>query len=551
MAESVSFSIFLKDFASGGLAKFTSNGKKAFGDVDGAADKTRRKFEGLGTINPFKAATAGIAGYLTASQAINAVKTTAGIWGTENAIRFASGSAKEGAKSLDFLNDESERLGLNQAAMTEGFKTFQGAMMGSKFQAEQVRNMFRQVSTGAAVMNLNADDSKGVFLALGQIMSKGKVQAEELRGQIGERIPGAFQIAARAMDMTTSELDKFMSDGKLTAEEFLPRFAAQMEKEFAGGLETATNSVQSNLNRLDNSVLSLQRDFTTQFLPEIMAVVNGLRTYLIPALKSVFGWIKDGIGWVKEHSEGLSFWVSVIGSAVAAIWTVQKALAAWEAVQWAVNVAMTANPVGLVIAGIAALVAAIVWAWNKIDWFRGGIMGFWEGIKTVFTNFADMAKGVFGGFAKIVEGALSFDKSKIVEGMSQQLNAVAKYGVKIGQAAAKGYNEGVREVNGPAQSVTDTDALGKYYAQKEGDGPLGKGPGGLKLPTADPNSIKAGIAGVQADAKAARNLTVNINKLIENFTIQTTKTADSEAKIKDMVSNALLDAVRDVEYIGG
>ena len=60
-------------------------------------------------------------------------------------------------------------------------------------------------------MHLSAYESEGAFKALEQMLSKGKVSAEELRGQLGERIPGAFQIAARAMGMTTSELDKFMS----------------------------------------------------------------------------------------------------------------------------------------------------------------------------------------------------------------------------------------------------------------------------------------------------------------------------------------------------
>ena len=55
------------------------------------------------------------------------------------------------------------------------------------------------------------------------MISKGKVQAEELRGQLGERLPSAFQLAAKAMGMTTAQLDKFMADGKLTAEDLLPK----------------------------------------------------------------------------------------------------------------------------------------------------------------------------------------------------------------------------------------------------------------------------------------------------------------------------------------
>lgn len=50
-----------------------------------------------------------------------------------------------------------------------------------------------------SALALSKDQMDGVFLALGQMISKGKVQAEELRGQLGERLPGAFDMAAKAM----------------------------------------------------------------------------------------------------------------------------------------------------------------------------------------------------------------------------------------------------------------------------------------------------------------------------------------------------------------
>lgn len=90
----------------------------------------------------------------------------------------------------------------------------------------------------------------GAFIALGQMISKGKVQAEELRGQLGERLPWAFQLAAKAMNMTTAELDKFMSDGKLTAEVLLPKLAKAMQEDFGAAAMQAANGIQGQLNRL-------------------------------------------------------------------------------------------------------------------------------------------------------------------------------------------------------------------------------------------------------------------------------------------------------------
>lgn len=48
----------------------------------------------------------------------------------------------------------------------------------------------------------------------------------------------------------------------------------------------------------------------------------------------------------------------------------QIAVKAWTAAQWLFNAAMTANPIGIVIAAVAALVAGFILAYQKVDWFR-------------------------------------------------------------------------------------------------------------------------------------------------------------------------------------
>lgn len=181
------------------------------------------------------------------------VQTTARFQSLAMAIKTASDSSVQGEISLQWLKDLSEKRGLGLEQTTEGFKTFQGAMMDSVFSSKDVRKMFGQVSTGITAMGLSAEDGKGVFLALGQMMSKGKVSAEELRGQIGERIPGAFQIAAKSMNLTTQELDKMMQKGELLASDFLPKFARQMEIQFAEGATKSTDTLNASVNRLTNS----------------------------------------------------------------------------------------------------------------------------------------------------------------------------------------------------------------------------------------------------------------------------------------------------------
>ncbi len=223
--------------------------------VQGEAKKTDSAFKGIssslsgmgGTLSGIFG-TAAIIGFGT-----QIIQTTAKFQSLSNSIKFASDTAQQGELSMHWLSNLSKTYGLPILELTEGFKTFQGAMMKTRFTANEVRTMFAQVSTGVTAMGLSSEDAKGTFLALGQIMGKGKVQAEELRGQIGERIPGAFAIAARAMGMSTSQLDKFMSDGKLLAEDFLPKFAAEMEKTFGAGALQSVNLLGASMTRASSA----------------------------------------------------------------------------------------------------------------------------------------------------------------------------------------------------------------------------------------------------------------------------------------------------------
>ncbi len=106
------------------------------------------------------------------------------------------------------------------------------------------------------------------------MISKGKVSAEELRGQLGERLPGAFQIAARASGVTTSQLDEMLQKGQVLSEEFLPLFAAQLEKETRGGLAGAMNTVAAASETLSNKLVALQRDFGNAIQPAVQSSLS-------------------------------------------------------------------------------------------------------------------------------------------------------------------------------------------------------------------------------------------------------------------------------------
>ncbi len=133
-------------------------------------------------------------------------------------FRAATGSAAAAAAELEFVRAEIERLGLDALGAESGYSGLLAAMQGTALEGQATRDIFTAVAEAARVMGLSAAETGGVLTALEQIASKGTVSAEELRGQLGERLPGAFRIAARAMGVTTGELDGMLSAGELLAD---------------------------------------------------------------------------------------------------------------------------------------------------------------------------------------------------------------------------------------------------------------------------------------------------------------------------------------------
>ena len=229
-----------------------------------------------------------------------------------NAIDAVSQKTGDLAVNQNFVIGLSERLGTQLLATGNSFKSFFAAYTESGGGAQQARDIYEAAAESAAVLKLSQDQANGVMLTFSQIASKGKVQAEELRGQIGERLPGAFGIAARAMGVTTSELDKMMRDGKLLSNEFLPKFAKELKNTFGNGGKEV-QGMQAQMNRLDNiiSKVGSNKSFIT-FVSTMVSLIS----FLAIAISKV----------------PFSVWLSFVGLLTLAYWANIQAMVAKNAV---------------------------------------------------------------------------------------------------------------------------------------------------------------------------------------------------------------------------
>lgn len=229
-------------------------------------------------------------------------------------LRFsAGGDQAAGAREMDYVRQKSFELGaqLNDTALA--YAKLTASSRGTQLEGQQTREIFEAITGAGTVMGLSMQEQSGALLAVSQMMSKGTVQSEELRGQLGERLPGAFQIAARAMGVTTQQLSKMLEQGQVIADEFLPKFAAQLKKELGGEVAKAAANAQAEVNRLDSTWQNLKQQFAQTGAAEAGLIF----------MRSVRDAADEvAVAMEKARKQGAGFW-GQMGAAVLAGFTVQ------------------------------------------------------------------------------------------------------------------------------------------------------------------------------------------------------------------------------------
>jgi len=176
--------------------------------------------------------------------------TTAEFESINRTLRFATGSIKSGAEAFDFAKAESERLGISLEVAAKQYGRLAASAKGTALEGKETQNIFKAIASSSAVMGMSAQQTELAFTALSQMISKGTISSEELRQQLGDHLPGAMQIFARSIGVTTSDLSDLLKKGSLLSEEVLPRFAKQIVLELGGSVQDASKGMQASLGRM-------------------------------------------------------------------------------------------------------------------------------------------------------------------------------------------------------------------------------------------------------------------------------------------------------------
>ncbi|MDN3273395.1 tape measure protein [Frankia sp. RB7] len=176
----------------------------------------------------------------------------------QNRMVAATGDVKVAADAMAFARAESERLGLSFQTVAGSFASFSASALRSGLNLKQTKDIFSSVAEASTALHLSTEQSASAFLALEQMASKGTVQMQELKLQLAQAIPGAFEIMAKSMGVSVGQLNEMMSKGQVLATDVLPKFGEELHREFGDRAVVSADSAQAAFNRFNNAIFDLK-----------------------------------------------------------------------------------------------------------------------------------------------------------------------------------------------------------------------------------------------------------------------------------------------------
>ncbi|RII29125.1 MAG: hypothetical protein CXR31_04480 [Geobacter sp.] len=278
--------------------KKTSEGITTVGKDFSAA--TNKSSESVGGLN---LALGSMAQFAVAAFSVNAIKSF--IKETFNAslqmdaidskLKVVTGSSQGAGEEWKFISEEAKRLGLDLQQTAEAYSSFAVASKNTSMEGEPARRMFSAVSEAASAIHLPAEKSTAVLYQFQQMLSKGKVNMEDLK-TASESFPGLLEKMATGLGLTTAELMNQMQKGQVMATDALPALAKELHATYGVSAEEAAKQGRGALNTFNSEVFKTKSAFGSALQPAIAMVMGGAEK-LVFAFKNLISYVEImGIG---------------------------------------------------------------------------------------------------------------------------------------------------------------------------------------------------------------------------------------------------------------
>ena len=388
------------------------------------------------TSSGFSAAWAGAIGGVVASLTTKLMGAVSSLTGEMTDVYDASikfpkviqnmgGSADFASKSFNSLRKYADDTIYSLEDMTKTFGTLY-AVSGDK-----AGPLVKALGGVSALASNSTQAMDSWSLQLTQMVSKPSVAWQDFRILL-EQNPAAISKIAESMGKTSSQLVKDVNDGTLSTEEFLKALQNVGNDPALQKMATDSDSFKNATGQLKASVVSAGQKILEKFGPTMVGVINNAAD----AVSGISNGFMGVIDWFNKGGPA----VDIVKSLAVAIGAVVTIMTIWNAattiataVQTVFNAVLAANPIGLIILAVAALVAGLVYFFTQTEtgkqiwanftkflgeaitnignWFKGlwdGIVATFQGVgqwfSNVFTSASNNIKSAFGGIIGFFKG---------------------------------------------------------------------------------------------------------------------------------------------------
>lgn len=226
-------------------------------------------------------------------------------------VQQAGGTAEQGQASFDYLRKTANRVGFNYLDASADYNTLLSNVTGSGRSVEEGQKIFTGFSELSRTLKLGKVQQQRVFKALSDISGKGQLQAQELKLQLGQALPGAQSLFAEAYQKELAATGKGRGDltGQAAIQALLDamkkgqvkssvlKYAAEIASERASKtLPTASQASQAEQAKYQNTISDLA----------VVASDSGVEEGFARIFRTLNSGLSEGAGLVKTLAEGFN-----------------------------------------------------------------------------------------------------------------------------------------------------------------------------------------------------------------------------------------------------
>lgn len=307
---------------------------------------------------------------------------------------------KDGSKTT---TDAFTALGLNADEMAQMFAkggdSSQLALNKMFVALNQVQDPVKKTQIGVALMGTQFEDLEAdTIMALGQIRNEADMTGDTMQKMDDlqfNNIGAAFEYIKR--NIVVGLLDPIQQQAMPLINKFL-NFMKSNLPQIQSIITGAFSGIVGFIDQIQPSFTNLFKIFMNiaQVVGPLLAgAIAGIMAVMAPLMNTITGVVAAFTSWegfipvVIGLATAIGTYMAITKAATVAAHAVNAALKIWVATQRILNLVLAANPIGIVVALLTGLVAALIYAWNNSETFRTIMTGAWDSIKAAAMAVVD------------------------------------------------------------------------------------------------------------------------------------------------------------------